>query len=90
MAFGGDYEDGFAAFENNDYKKAAKHFKLACDGGDTVACSSLGVFYANGWGVKKDHSKALEAYKKACDGGDVISCNELGVMNRIKHRISYL
>lgn len=54
MAFGGDYEDGFAAFENNDYKKAAKHFKLACD------------------------------------GGDVISCNELGVMNRIKHRISYL
>lgn len=62
MAFGGDYEDGFAAFENNDYKKAAKHFKLACDGGDTVAC----------------------------DGGDVISCNELGVMNRIKHRISYL
>ncbi|ANE35028.1 hypothetical protein [Campylobacter hyointestinalis] len=54
MAFGGDYEDGFVAFENNDYKKAAKHFKLACD------------------------------------GGDVISCNELGVMNRIKHRISYL
>ncbi|TWO20470.1 hypothetical protein YZ82_03820 [Campylobacter hyointestinalis] len=54
MAFGGDYEDGFVAFENNDHKKAAKHFKLACD------------------------------------GGDVISYDELSVMNRIKHRISYL
>lgn len=40
MAFGGDYEDGFAAFENNDYKKAAKHFKLACDGGDVISSTN--------------------------------------------------
>ncbi|WP_181020372.1 hypothetical protein [Campylobacter hyointestinalis] len=28
MAFGGDYEDGFAAFENNDYKKQLSTLNL--------------------------------------------------------------
>ena len=42
---------------------------------------NLGVFYANGEGVKQDYFKAKEWFGKACDGGVQLGCNNYKKLN---------
>ena len=59
-------------------KNYTQAFKLAakgCDGGDMEACTSLGVLYFEGKGVKQNGAKALELYDKACESGEKYGCN---------------
>ena len=67
-----------AAARAGNYQKAASLFKKACDGGDALGCSNLGVMYETGLGVNQSYTKAASLYKKACDGGNATGCCNLG------------
>jgi len=69
-----------AAARAGNYQKAASLFKKACDGGDALGCSNLGVMYETGLGVNQSYTKAASLYKKACNAGDALGCYGLGVM----------
>ena len=48
--------------QNNE--KAAKLFKIGCDGGHSYSCSNLGLLYSKGSGVAQDYSMAARFSKK--------------------------
>jgi len=74
---------GKDAYEDDqDYDKAKKYLKKACDGGKAQGCELLGGLYLLGKGVKKDEEKALELFEKACDDGDAHGCEAAGKMIR--------
>ena len=52
----------------------------ACDGGDMVACTSLGNLYYNGQGAIKNFTQARPSYQKACDGGNLSGFASLGTV----------
>jgi hypothetical protein len=61
------------AWLTGDFDKAYSIVKLRAEDGQPWAQLRLGIFYENGWGVKKDANKAAYWYKKAAnqaaDGG---------------------
>ena len=52
----------------------------ACDAGNLVQCSNLGVSFLEGLGVSKDSGEAFRLFRKGCDGGGAASCTNLGLM----------
>ena len=72
---------GYIVLDKSGIKLQIFVAKKACDGGEMLGCTNLGVMYANGNGVEKDFSKAVELYKKACDGGNMHGCRNLVVMH---------
>lgn len=54
----------------NNYAFAVKYFQKAVDNGITGGYTSLGLCYANGFGVVKDKEKAKELLQVAIDQGD--------------------
>ena len=73
-------ELGKEAYNKGDYQKAVELLKKACDSGEALGCSNLGVLYNKGQGVKQDYQKAVELLKKACDSGDAVGCYNLGIL----------
>ena len=71
---------GDTVFDKSGIKLQIFVAKKACDGGNMLGCTNLGVMYTNGNGVEKDFSKAVQLFKKACDGGVMLGCNYLGAM----------
>ncbi|MCV3470724.1 tetratricopeptide repeat protein [Campylobacter sp. CNRCH_2015_0814] len=71
---------GLEAYESGDYINAMKYYKKACDLNNSSGCNSLGIMYANGYGVKKDNFKAVELFRKACSLNSGGGCSNLGVM----------
>jgi TPR repeat protein len=61
-----------------DAARAIAFYQKACDGGEMLGCSNLGVFYEQGTGGIRDAAKAAALYQKACDGGSMLGCNNLG------------
>lgn len=53
---------------------------IGCNRGVASDCTSLGLKYEYGTGVRLDEFKAAELYTKACDGGDSSGCLGLGNM----------
>ena len=80
------YENGRVAVRQ-DKAKAFYFYAKACDFGDALSCSWLGVTYENNWrGTDKENTtvapdkfKALDFHKKGCDGNINMSCTALGV-----------
>lgn len=60
--------------------KNIEDYKKACDSGNAVACSKLGLIYYAGRGIEQDDLKALGFFRKACAGDDTRSCVFLGFM----------
>ncbi len=59
-------------FNEDEYEKAYSIFdELATKHNDKEALYFLGLFYENGYAVKKDEDKALKYYKKAAKYGSV-------------------
>jgi uncharacterized protein len=52
-----------------DYQIAIKWYKLAWEGGSSIACYRLGMIYEQGLGVELDIHIALEYYKMALNAG---------------------
>ena len=83
-AFGGityaDFNDGWVASEEGDYKTAFNEWKPLADQGDADAQHNLGWMYGNGRGVLKDYKQAVKWYQKAADQGGADAQHNLGVM----------
>ncbi|WP_459820217.1 tetratricopeptide repeat protein [Campylobacter concisus] len=73
-------ELGKEAYDKGDYQKAAQLFQKACDSGEALGCSILGILYKDGQGVKQDYQKAAQLYQKVCDSGEAFGCFSLGVL----------
>ncbi len=61
---------GMIYLGQNNYAFAVKYFQKAVDNGITGGYTSLGLCYANGFGVVKDKEKAKELLQVAIDQGD--------------------
>jgi len=79
-AFGGQLEDGIAAYERGDYATAFRMMKPLADKGDAKAQHNLGVMYDYGRGVPRDTTKALKWYRRAADQGIPDAQHNLGLM----------
>ena len=65
-----DFNDGLIAFENQDYRLAAKEWKPLAEQGDAKSQTNLGILYFNGKGVLKDYKKAVNLLQNAANQGD--------------------
>ena len=62
-----DFNDGWDAYTNGDFKTASKEWKPLAEKGDARAQSNLGILYFNGKGVLKDYSQAVKWLKLAAE-----------------------
>jgi hypothetical protein len=60
-----------------DYSRAATLESKACDEGDALSCTTLGILYSAGEGVGKDNEKARQLLIKGCSMGDQTGCDQL-------------
>ena len=65
-----DFNDGWTAYSNEDYKGASKEWKPLAEEGDAKSQTNLGILYFNGKGVLKDYKKAVEWLTKAAEQGE--------------------
>jgi len=65
-----DYKDGLIAFENQDFRLAAKEWKSLAEKGDAKSQTNLGILYFNGKGVLKDYKKAVNLLQDAANQGE--------------------
>ena len=79
-AWGGDFEDGNAAYLKNNYSVAIAKFKLAAAQGDAQAQFNIGVMYSNGRGVVQNYAEALKWYKLAAAQGNAYAQFNIGNM----------
>jgi TPR repeat protein len=63
-----------------DYKEAAKWYRLAAAQGDEDAQNNLGGFYDQGYGVAQDYKEAQKWYRISAAGGDSGALNNIGVL----------
>ncbi len=62
------------------FKKMIDDFKQGCDGGDPIACRSIGIAYIEGTGLPKATNAAAVWLTRACDKDEPIACRVLGAM----------
>ena len=73
---------GFVYQHNEEIKrdpvKAVRLYRQACDAGESIGCSYLGIAYGDGLGgLAKDPAKAAQLYASACDAGAGDACSLL-------------
>ncbi len=72
------YNDGHGVPQ--DYRAAARWFRLAADQGYDFAQDYLGQMYAEGRGVPQDYREAVRLYRLAADREETGAQNNLGMM----------
>jgi TPR repeat protein len=80
LAQAGDWEDGYAAYERQDYKTAVKLWRKVADTGDSSGQSILGAMYAQGQGVPQDYVESIKWYRLAAAQGEPKAQSKLGFM----------
>jgi TPR repeat protein len=63
-----------------DYKEAAKWYRMAAEQGHAWAQYNLGGMYLRGQGVPQDYKEAAKWWRKAAEQGDAGAQCNLGVM----------
>ncbi len=76
----GDFEDGIAAYGQQNYGLAFTKFKLAADQGYASAQDFLGLMYNHGVGVTQNYAEAVKWLKLAADQGIAEAQLNLGGM----------
>ena len=71
VATAGPLEEGTAAFEQYDFKKAQQLLEPLGKDGNPRAQVILGHMSMNGWGVNQDYKAARKWYSTAAEQGDV-------------------
>ena len=65
------HDDGDEKYENeSETQLLFSQYMKDANAGSSDAMRQVGIFYENGWGVKKDIKKAAEYLKMAADAGD--------------------
>ena len=80
VVFGGDYQDGWDAYDRKDYKTAYKLWKPLAEQGNVLAQSNLGFMYYEGRGFPKDDKEAVKWYRLSAEQGLAIAQYNLGLM----------
>ena len=70
VVFGDDYQDGFDAYNRQDYKTAYKLWLPLAEQGHAKAQSNLGLMYDKGHGVPQDYKEAVKWWKLAAGQHD--------------------
>ena len=78
-AWGGAREDGFAAFERNDYATAIKLWRPLAEQGNASIQDIMGAMYKEGLGVTQDYKEAVKWWKLAAEQGYASAQTSLGV-----------
>lgn len=73
-------EEGFAAHEAGDYRRAFGIYLPLANQGDVNAQFNLGVMYRQGQGVAQDYRKSIIWYRRAAEQGDTEAQNALGTL----------
>ena len=79
-AFGGQFDDGIAAYERGDYGTAFRLMKPLAEQGDAKAQHNLGVMYDYGRGTPQDNTKAVKWYRRAAEQGIPEAQHNLGLI----------
>ncbi len=75
-----NYEEGRRLDRQKQYAAAKTLWEKACDGGELIACTDLGVLYVEGQGVKRDYAQAKSIFEKSCNAGELYGCTCLGAI----------
>ena len=67
--FGDDYQDGWDAYERQDYKTAYKLWLPLAEQGDALAQFNLALMYEDGQGVPQDYQEAFKWYRLSAEQG---------------------
>ena len=78
--FGDDYQDGWDAYERQDYKTAYKLWLPLAEQGDADAQVLLGVMYGKGQGVPQDYKEAVKLWVLSAEQGNAKAQKQLGLM----------
>ena len=73
-------DEGVEAYSTGDYAKALAEFQALADQGNAEGQYFLGLFYHNGFGVKRDPAEAVKWFQKAAQQGDARSQYYAGIM----------
>ncbi len=73
-----DFDTANAAYKEQDYTEAARHWMKLAHEGDKDAQTGLGKLYMRGLGVKQDERTALNLFMEAARQGDNKAMFELG------------
>ena len=65
-----DFNNGWDAYTNGDFKAASKQWRPLAEKGDAKSQTNLGILYFNGKGVLKDYKRAVELFKMAGAQGE--------------------
>ena len=79
-AWGGDFEDGWVAYERKDYATAVTKFRSAALKGNADAQTVVGMMYEQGQGVARDNKEAVRWYRFPARQGIAIAQYNLGLM----------
>jgi uncharacterized protein len=80
---GAQADEALAAFEREDYAKAAALYRPRADAGSAEAQYRLGLMLRFGWGVDKDASAAASMLSRAAEQNHPLAQAELGTMYRL-------
>jgi hypothetical protein len=67
----GDFEDGVALYEQQEFTEAAKSFQSAANKGNADAQFNLGLMYLNGEGIEQDYQKARALFQQSAEQNNV-------------------
>lgn len=81
-AWGGDAEEGLAAYNSADYEKALALWSPLAESGNADSQFGLGQMYGNGFGVMMDDALAIKWYSLAADQGHANAQYNLAIMNQ--------
>jgi hypothetical protein len=58
-------------------QNTAGRYQRACEGGDLVSCTVMGLIWETGAGGTRDLPRAIELYQRSCDRDVVAACRRL-------------
>jgi hypothetical protein len=64
-----------------DFVRARDLYRRACEGGELVGCTNLGLMYEEGLGGEQDLGEARGRYQIACEGSEQLACDLLASLN---------
>lgn len=74
-----EFDDGLAAFNNQDYKTAFQLFKSSAQQGNAHAQVNLGLMYDDGQGVLQNYAEAVKWYRLAAQQGESVAQHSLAL-----------
>lgn len=80
LAWAVEYEQGLAAFNNQEYKTALKNLKIAAQKGNSDAGLNIGFMYELGIGIAQEYKEAVRWYRLAALQGHAGAQVNLAVM----------